>query len=417
MGGMSELFHQARAFLLSSCLAVLTTGSALSQIPLVHTRRRLRRILYVQFTNPGNYPPLQHSARMLVDAGWDVRVLGTESFGSSSLLRFPSHNRIQITTLRFFSGGFLQKLHYVWFCVRVIWIAIWWRGSWIYASDLTSYLPALLACLLTGRKVILHEHDSPPQKGNWFHNLLFFARKQLARRATAVVVPNHARAVTFRCQTGARSVSVVWNCPSLIEVAKTNRIAHEGFIIYYHGNLSPALLPLTVLEALQLLPEDVTLRVVGYETLGSVGYTRHIQETASRLNIAHRVDIRPPVSRLDLLKISSGADVGIALFPVATGSGDSYSGASNKVFDYLCCGIPVLITDCPEWNTFLDGVGCSLPCNPADPVSISQAVLTLYQDRALAQNMGRHGRKRILSGWNYETQFAPVLEILQSETP
>jgi glycosyltransferase involved in cell wall biosynthesis len=414
---MSDLFQPARALLLGSCLAALTAGSALSQAPLVRTRRRLRRILYVQFTNPGNLPPLQHSACILADAGWDVRVIGTESFGSSRLLRFPSHRRIQVTTLRFISGGFLQKLHYIWFGMQVIWTAIWWRDSWIYASDIMAYLPALLACLLTRRKVILHEHDSPSRKGGWFHSLLFFARKRLARRAAAIVVPNHARAQAFRRQTGARSVSVVWNCPSLSEVAKFNHTVHEGFIVYYHGNLSPALLPLTVLEALQLLPKDITLRIVGYETLSSVGYTRQIQETSSQLGIAHRVDIRPPVSRSELLEISSGADVGLALFPIATGSSNSYAGASNKVFDYLCCGMPVLVTDCAEWNTFLAGAGCSLPCNPADPASISQAVLTLYQDRNLAQNMGRRGRNRILSGWNYETQFAPVLEILQSEKP
>jgi hypothetical protein len=55
-------------------------------------------------------------------------------------------------------------------------------------------------------------------------------------------------------------------------------------------------------------------------------------------------------------------------------------------------------------------------CNPTDPASISKAVLTLYYDRNLAQDMGRRGRERILSSGNYETQFAPVLEILERET-
>ena len=57
-----------------------------------------------------------------------------------------------------------------------------------------------------------------------------------------------------------------------------------------------------------------------------------------------------------------------------------------------------------------------MPCDPTDPASISRAVLKLYYDRNLAQEMGRRGRNRVLSDWNYETQFAPVLQILQNET-
>ena len=33
---------------------------------------RRRRIMYVQYVNPGMYPPLEHSSRILADAGWEV---------------------------------------------------------------------------------------------------------------------------------------------------------------------------------------------------------------------------------------------------------------------------------------------------------------------------------------------------------
>ena len=35
------------------------------------------RVLYVQYTNPAAYPPIHHSGRMLADAGFDVRMVGT----------------------------------------------------------------------------------------------------------------------------------------------------------------------------------------------------------------------------------------------------------------------------------------------------------------------------------------------------
>ena len=53
--------------------------------------RRARRILYVQFTNPAAYPPLEHSARILADAGWDVMFLGTGALGADRLSSVLTH--------------------------------------------------------------------------------------------------------------------------------------------------------------------------------------------------------------------------------------------------------------------------------------------------------------------------------------
>ena len=32
----------------------------------------MKRVVYVQYTNPAAYPPLEHSSRILADAGWQV---------------------------------------------------------------------------------------------------------------------------------------------------------------------------------------------------------------------------------------------------------------------------------------------------------------------------------------------------------
>jgi len=396
-----------------SCLGMLMVSFAVDRF--VSTRkRRPPCILFIQFTNPGAYPPLHHSSRILAQAGWEVRVLATEDF-ESGVLRFPSTPEIHVTKLPFLPGMAFRKLHYIWFCIRAVWEATRWRASWVYASDLPSY-PAALAASLTGKRVILHEHDSPGPipAPTLLNRFLRFTRTRLAHRAVLNILPNHARAHAFQKQTGAKSVCVVWNCPSLTEIAEPEGLPHEGFVLYYHGNISSSLLPLTVIQALKLLPEDVLLLIIGYETEGHFGYNGTIRETAARLGLSDRVSVQRPVARFELFNASRQADVGLALFPVPTGPADSYAGASNKVFDYLCCGMPVLVTDSPEWNSFFSGEGCSVPCNPADPLSISQAILKLYQDRALLRAMGQRGKSRILSGWNYETQFSPVLKLLNS---
>src|SRR5881396_1043130 len=95
---------------------------------------KARRILYVQYTNPAAYPPLEHSSRILADAGWNVLFLGTGALGADAL-KFPPHQKIVVKQLAFCSEGIRQKAHYFLYCLWVLYWTITWRPQWVYASD------------------------------------------------------------------------------------------------------------------------------------------------------------------------------------------------------------------------------------------------------------------------------------------
>src|SRR5438552_3993337 len=118
------------------------------------------RVLYVQYTNPAGYPPLQHSSRMLANRGWTVLFLGSGAQGAN-LLEFLSHANIRVKLLPFCPAGWRQKLHYAKFtCWVVIW-ALFWRPHWIYLSDFLGCPLALLLSFVPGIRILYHEHDSP----------------------------------------------------------------------------------------------------------------------------------------------------------------------------------------------------------------------------------------------------------------
>ena len=48
----------------------------------------MRRILYVQYTTPAGYPPLEHSSRILADRGWEVQFLGSGASGDADAFKF-----------------------------------------------------------------------------------------------------------------------------------------------------------------------------------------------------------------------------------------------------------------------------------------------------------------------------------------
>jgi glycosyltransferase involved in cell wall biosynthesis len=375
-----------------------------------------RRIVYIQYTNPGAYPPLEHSSRILADAAWEVLFLGTGAFQEANNLRSGCYPHITERQLRFPKAGWRQKLHYLWFCTWCLAWAIWWRPQWVYASDLLACPPALLLSSLLRLRILYHEHDSPGRATSIFIRFCMKARQSCARRASMCILPNQQRARRFVADTQAKSpVQVVWNCPELRELsAGRNGKPADGLKVLYHGSISPVGLPLTILEALAVLPEDVTLTVVGYETLGSQGYIEALLARAEELGIRSRIHCLGPLNRVDLLKTCAACHVGLALFPLNHSDFNlrALTGASNKPFDYLACELAVLVSDLPDWREMFVDSGYGLSCNPEQPASIAAALRQLYDRPADRRLMGERGRKRVLAEWNYETQFEPVLRKL-----
>ena len=157
---------------------------------------------------------------------------------------------------------------------------------------------------------------------------------------------------------------------------------------------------------------------MGYETIGNQGYRERFEKKARELGIADRVQWVATVSTRDaLLKLGSTADIGLALMPLQTTDVNMQSmvGASNKAFDYLACGIPLLISNLPAWRQTYAEPGFAQVCDPADPASIARTLKPWIDSAAARQEAGEKGRQKILSDWNYERQFAPVLQRL--ETP
>jgi glycosyltransferase involved in cell wall biosynthesis len=311
-------------------------------------------------------------------------------------------------------------MHYLFFCLWVLgWVTIW-RPRWIYASELLACPVALLLCYAPRLRVLYHEHDSPAGTtgANSFLRLVLAARRQMGRRADLCIFPNEGRAHAYKQEAGGPAPYVaVWNCPSTQEVrAPKAPQSPDRLLLYYHGNISSQYLPLSLLHALATLPGTVGLRVVGYETVGAIGYVRELRAAAERLGIGERVEILEALPRYKLLDRCAQCEVGLALFPVQANDVNSrhMTGASNKAFDYLACGLALLVSDLPAWRAVYVEPGYGLACDPNDAESIARTIRRFLDDPELARSMGEKGRQRILTDWNYECGFLPVYSRLQA---
>jgi glycosyltransferase involved in cell wall biosynthesis len=379
----------------------------------------------VQYTNPAAYPPLEHSAHLLADAGMEVRLLGTSILGET--LEFKRHPRISIDLRPFRSGGWRQKLHYLSFLGWTAWQAARWQPEWVYASDPLSCPIALVIKALTGARIIYHEHDSPEAPGGAHRPSLFqrgvlAARTALAHRAVVCILPNEERARAFRRATKRATTATIWNFPLRVEVGASRSVVQADRLrLVYHGSIVPSRLPVTVIDALAQVPDGVSLQIAGSETAGHVGYVQGLLDRSRALGISGRVAYIGSVPRrADLMRRCGTCDVGLALLPAASPDLNerTMAGASNKPFDYLANGLPVLVADLPEWrHTFVDA-GLGLACDAASAGSIADALRWFLDHPAERAAMGERGRQKILHDWNYETQFASVLrQVLSGAQP
>lgn len=372
-----------------------------------------RRVMYIQYTDPAAYPPLEHSAHIFAEAGWDVLFVAIDSFGARDM-KIRAHERIKVMRIGAASGGMGGLLKYTSFAFNTAAVAKGFRPSWIYASDALSAPAARLAKKVTGARVLYHEHDVPAPAANMRHRGMMRARDRLIASADVLVVPADGR----RRSLGRRAsqAHVVWNCPLLCEVAAHNPPQAETVTMVYAGSISPDRLPLTFIDALAMLPSNVRLRIVGYQTVGSPRYLADVLAAAERNGVTDRVTIRSAIDRAPLLDVElSGCNIGIATINPSAGDESlrTMAGASNKAFDYMARGLPFLVNNDASWREMFVDPGYALACEPSDPASIVAAVTVLLEP-GRRDEIGDRARRRIQDEWNYERQFAPVLAAMST---
>jgi glycosyltransferase involved in cell wall biosynthesis len=346
---------------------------------------------------------------MLAESGCEVRALGVMIPGTEAL-RLSEHPRIRADYLPQARGRVGQRVQFLVFAAWVARTVLTWRPQWLYASELLAAPVALALSYLPWLRVVFHEHDAPaPRGGTMTVRLCIAARNRLVRRAAIVVTPNADRSAALARATGRSDVLTVWNAPRAAEVRPPRRVREGPLRVLYQGSIVPDRLPPTVIDALVDSPA-VELLVVGYETAGHTGYVEALRARAREVGVETRVTFRGPMPHAALLeRVTATCDVGLALAPAHARDVNlrTLTGASVKAFEYLACGLALIVSDVPDWRAMFAEPGMALAVAD-DAAALAAAFRWCEAHRAEVVAMGERGRRAILDRWNYEAQFAPV---------
>lgn len=85
-----------------------------------------------------------------------------------------------------------------------------------------------------------------------------------------------------------------------------------------------------------------------------------------------------------------------------------------KMYEYMAAGLPFICSDFPSWRKLVNdtGAGICVPWNDVD--AIREAICRLVNNRELAQNMGRQGRKFVKEKYNWNIEARKLLELYEN---
>ena len=236
----------------------------------------------------------------------------------------------------------------------------------------------------------------------------------LYRRADRVVVnsPGFIEHVRSR---GAQQVEVV---PNGVDLAMFERIKKdqslrrelglsEGFLVIYAGAHGMSNDLRTVLKAAELLQSEEDIHFV---FLGDGKEKTNLMALAESMKLRN-LHFLPSIPKDQIASTLVQADAGLAILLAVDAYRTTYP---NKVFDYMAAGLPVVLAIDGVIRQVVEGAGAGLFAQPGDPEAIAETVKRLATDPALAEQLGKAGRRCVEGDFDREHLASKMALIMET---
>ncbi len=356
-------------------------------------------------------------AYILAREGYEVEVIAAR--GEEDIkYYFNSGFKIRVLNL---ANKKIKRLRTLEFLIRSIVCAWNRRFDIVIATGTLTFLAAHILKRMKRAGILVYyaiELSLPQEQGADFSIAYQY---RLSKEADIVVATGQHRAKVMKEQFRLfRFPLVIENCPLYYEYGKNNQLreiiekkgSKPKFIVIYQGGLNQHRCVLEMIESVASWEANAALVILGY---GGKEYIMRIEEAIKNKGLENKIFYLGwlSCSREELLKMTSGADLGLA-FHRWRGLNMTYATywTPNKAYDYIACGIPTIASDNPSLN-FVQEEGLGVCVDPQDPSAIASAVNRILQDANIYKNMREKANIIFKEKYNYQKQTEPFLQELE----
>lgn len=285
-----------------------------------------------------------------------------------------------------------------------------YKADVVHAHDVNTLPTAWLAAKLGKSHLVYDAHEiSTSREGyNSFRRLVALVEKWLMPKADGTITTTDARAKFFARAYKVKRPTVLQNRPRFTTSDATDRIQTElGLnehwpIILYQGGLQQGRGLEKLIDTASLVPNAY------FVFIGGGRLTQTLTQLSRDRGLQDRVYFIPTVSLADLPSYTASADIGVQ--PIENTCLNHYTTDSNKLFEYLTAGLPVVATNFPEIRKIVqrNEVGILVPHN--DPLALAAALNALVSDAALRSKFASNARATAYR-LNWEEQESRLVEL------
>jgi len=85
----------------------------------------------------------------------------------------------------------------------------------------------------------------------------------------------------------------------------------------------------------------------------------------------------------------------------------------NKLFEYLAAGIPVIISDNPHWQSFINRYRCGIAVDPTSPDELAEAITYVMNNPVEAEEMGLRGREAVFANYSWGNEEKTLIKLYE----
>jgi glycosyltransferase involved in cell wall biosynthesis len=227
-------------------------------------------------------------------------------------------------------------------------------------------------------------------------------QKIVSNRLDRIITVSHdsAREITNAFGVPPEKIRVVYNGLDSHEFMPLPGIAKRPNSLIFVGNSEDRKKGLLyLLQALQTLPEDVSLTVVD----GGAPQRSFAPMLTEKYKIGRRVHFTGKIGPGDLVRLYCSAE--IAVVP------SLYEGFGFPAAEAMACELPVVSSTAGALPEVVGGDGAGILVPPRNAPALAQAIHHLLGDPGLRRQMGQAGRRRVTTLFTWENAARQMVEV------
>lgn len=349
---------------------------------------------------PGVAPDFERLA-----AGFDVRRFGGRH-GSRQLAAKKSRGKSS------FLGLVLRALSRLGAQLTMLVSVCRARPNVVHAHDVNMLPLAWLATCWCRAALVYDAHEISSHREGYrsIRPLVAWLERKIMPRAFGAITTTDARSKFFARAYKVPRPLVLQNRPRHYCAQGSDRIRTElGWdrqwpVVIYQGGQQPGRGLSLLVQAMAQVPEAYLVMVGGGPLHDA------LRAQASELGLEERVRFVPTVPLGELPSYTASADIGVQ--PIENTCLNHYTTDSNKLFEYVQAGLPVVASDLPEIRRVVREHDLGVLVPEGDSVALAAALRDLVGDEGKRQYYAVQSRKAA-SVLNWESQEHELLALYE----